>query len=155
MHNRKLAVLLLLLLHVPLVIYVVGSDWAFARMSDGFWVGTFPLLYLGLAIMLLVIMMVDAQHTEIMDEMTRWSMAGLARIAVITVSGLGFAFYHETLGFFFGGVMVLVLLSYLAGQRSPRHIAGYALALSATVFGLFWLIGFDPPIGSLIADVIG
>lgn len=131
-----------------ILVYILSSDWAGDRLSDGFRLGTFPIVYLVLSMVLIALTSVDTRHADVLEDLEMFSLAGLFRVLVYFGIAVLFAFYQEKIGFIPCAFALVATGAVEMRLRPWPVIVGYAAVISLLLFGLFYSLGFAlKPIG--------
>lgn len=129
-NERSLVAVTLLLIPVALLLSTQGLK--FADLGGAFSPVFFPSIALWLWIGLAVINMV----TEILLK-TAGSPAPLWRVMIVALGFIGYALTIMPLGFLLSSILFCVLCLLSLGIRKPLVVAGFSVALPATLFFLF------------------
>ncbi|MDA7949500.1 MAG: hypothetical protein MPJ78_18720 [Hyphomicrobiaceae bacterium] len=133
----------------PVLLYILFSDWAGDRLSDGFRLGTFPVIYLLLSMLLIAVTLFDARRGDALEGFETFGLAGLIRVFVYFVVAVLFAFYQEKIGFIPCAFMLVATGAVEMRLRPWTVIFVYASAIALLLFALFYSLGFAlKPIGA-------
>lgn len=140
--NRGVALIIIVILF-PILLSICFSDWAFKQLSDGFYLGMLPIIYICLSIFLIAITIFDAKRNERQQKLDDLSVVGMIKVAMIILSSLPLAFYVDKIGLIFCTALLVVVCSIIMGLRNIRHLLVYSTGISVVIFGVLNLIGFD------------
>ena len=130
-----------------LLLHVIFFTDAFRPLRDGFLLGLFPMMTAAMCVAFAALMLVDRLRKKVIAEYARldWKFVGFV-VGAIAWSGVFFWFLIK-IGFVVTAPIFMFGLIYSLGLRPARTAFLAGLAISTTVFAIFWIIGARLPIG--------
>jgi hypothetical protein len=146
--NQAIGVILSLVL-TALLGQLLFSPWVFRRLADGFYLGFFPILSVGLLLLVSLTLIFDSQRKKIPAELENLtSKSFLWALLMLGGCWLYFVAMRE-IGFLIITPIFLFLTAYILGLRPWWKCIIGAVTMKTIVFLMFSLLGIKLPPGIL------
>lgn len=146
--NQAIGVVLSLVF-IALLIYLFLSPWVFRKLSDGFYLGFFPVASVVLLLLLSLTLTFDRHRKETPDDLRTLTVKSFLGVLVL---GGGCLVYFEVMrriGFLVITPIFLLIPIYILGLRRWWRCIMWAVVLTAAVYIIFRVIGLKLPPGIL------
>jgi Tripartite tricarboxylate transporter TctB family len=130
---------------VALLVYLAQSEWAFRLLRDGFHLGFFTAVAVVAMLVCALAMIVDGYRHDVEDDMAvvRW------QDWVLAIGAMALCYLYFALAWQFGFLLVtpifMAAATYALGARPASTAVLSGLAMTAIIYGLFWLIRIELP----------
>ena len=152
--NRAVALILLVAIGA-IGLSIWQTDWAHRVMRDGFTLGGFPLLAVGVMAVCSLVLIVDHRARLVEPDFAALTLVGaLACLAVLGVMALAFWLFFQ-IGFGLSVALFVSGLAVLLGYRPVWIALASGVGTAAFLSGLAWMLGVTLPQGGLIALIGG
>ena len=132
-----------------LLIYIELNPWAHRKLRDGFTLGFFPGVAVGLSIFFSLIIIFDSRRKEVLQGLETLNLKSfLGAVIAVVVSWLYFALMKE-IGFLIVTPFFLFLAMFALGAQSWRNTVLVAAFMTVIVYGIFRAMGIALPPGKL------
>ena len=132
-----------------LLIYIELNPWAHRKLRDGFTLGFFPGVAVGLSIFFSLIIIFDSRKKEVLQGLETLNLKSfLGAVIAVVVSWLYFALMKE-IGFLIVTPFFLFLAMFALGAQSWRNTVLVAAFMTVIVYGIFRAMGIALPPGKL------
>ena len=136
-------------LFTALLIYIELSPWAHRKLRDGFTLGFFPAVAVGLSIFFSLIIIFDSRRREVLQGLKPFTFtSALSAVLAVVVSWLYFALMRR-IGFLIVTPFFLLLAMFALGAQSWRNTLLAAVFITVIVYGIFRVMGIELPLGIL------
>ena len=146
--NQAIGVILSLVLSAFLI-YLFLSPWVFRKLSDGFYLGFFPVASVVLLLLLSLTLTFDRHRKETPDDLRTLTVKSFLGVLML---GGGCLVYFEVMrriGFLVITPIFLLIPIYILGLRRWWRCIMWAVVLTAAVYIIFRVIGLKLPSGIL------
>lgn len=130
-------------------LHITVSDWAFQKLRDGFYLGSFTLMAVFTILVCALALMVDSRRDVIEEDMARTTW----RDWVIAAGMMGLCYVYFELAWNIDFLLVTpVMMSasiYILGIRPARSAIIAGVVITVVIYVLFRLIGIHLPTGVL------
>lgn len=134
---------------LALAVYQLLSPRTFIVQRDGFYLGFFPLLGIGLMAISAAVMLFDRFRSEEVEDLVTLSWRFVGYVALMTLAGYAFFWLTLSIGYLIMAPLYLAILTYWLGVRPLYAAVISALVMAVGVYALFRLIGIELPAGLL------
>ena len=128
-----------------LLIYIQTSPWSHRKLRDGFSLGFFPSLAVGLLIVLSLILIFDSRRKQISDRLENLTF----RYFLSTLLAVIFCFLYFkamlAIGFVITTPVFLLLSIYALGIKSRRTLLTASFLITVIVYAIFYVMGIKLP----------
>ncbi len=146
--NQAIGVVLSLVLSAFLI-HLFLSPWVFRKLSDGFYLGFFPVASVVFLLLLSLTLTFDRHRKETPDDLKTLTVKSFLGVLVL---GGGCLVYFEVMrriGFLVITPIFLLIPIYILGLRRWWRCIMWAVVLTAAVYIIFRVIGLQLPPGIL------
>jgi uncharacterized membrane protein len=149
-YNRGIG-FILALVFIALAIYLQFRPWTHRKLSDGFYLGFFPMVALGLMILFSLILIFDSRRQEAPPGLRTLTFKSFLGAVLAGIACLVYFTVMKQVGFLITTPVFLLFAIYLLGIKSWRTVMMLAVAITAIVYGIFTVMGIELPQGILPA----
>lgn len=135
---------------VALGVHILASDWAFDRLRDGFYLGSFTLMANFAILLCALSVMVGGRRHVVEEDMA--TTVGSDWLIALGILATCLVYYHLAWSFDFLLVtpFFMAAATYLLGVRPARTAIITGVVITITVYVMFRLIGIRLP-----AEIVG
>lgn len=128
-----------------LIVYLLTQDWVYAKLRDGFHLGTFTVASAVVMLVCAIALVLDGHKRDTEDDMRK--MQAFDWVVVVVALAGCFAYFHLAwnIDFLFVTPVFLCAAMYTLGVRPLRTAAIAAVVTTVTIFSLFYMLGIDLP----------
>lgn len=140
---------ILVLIFTALLCYIQLTPWAHRKLRDGFTLGFFPAVAVGLCIIFSLIIIFDSRRKEALPALETLDLRSFVGIILaVIISGAYFAAMRK-IGFLIATPFYLFIAMYVLGLKTLRNLLVTAVSMTVIVYFIFRVMGIELPPGKL------
>ena len=146
--NQGIGAFLSLLL-IAFLIKLQFTEWVHVKLRDGFTLGFFPRMGVGLMLLFTAVMIVDRYKEKEVKELDVINRNSIFVGAVVLLGSYTYFFFMVRIGYILVTPFFMWAFIYLMGVPSLKYSVVSSLAVTVFVYALFTGLGINLPLGVL------
>ncbi len=134
---------------IAFLIKLQFTEWVHLELRDGFTLGFFPRMGVGLMLLFTAAMMFDAYKKKKVEELDVINRNSIFVGAVVLLGSYTYFFFMVRIGYILVTPFFMWAFIYLMGVPSLKYSVVSSLAVTVFVYALFTGLGINLPLGVL------
>ena len=140
---------ILALIFTALLSYIQLTPWAHRKLRDGFTLGFFPAVAVGLCIIFSLIMIFDSRRKEALPALETLDLRSFVGVILAVIVSWAYFAAMRKIGFLIATPFYLFIAMYVLGLKPLRNVLITAVSMTVIVYFIFRVMGIELPSGKL------